>query len=142
MLKDGQKVYLQRPVLQNLNSPAEEEIVVYPLKKEVIRDVVNDDIKCGNYLLGEIEGERWFSVFYAGRSTERKLKERIAEHVGIHMDYPNAYFAFQEKATEEDAYHQECKDFHDFYDIDGYFINKSHPSKPSGKFIKCKICNL
>ena len=65
----------------------------------------------------------------------------MAEHIKAYPTYSNVYFCFGEKTSEEEAYHQECKDYHDFLDVDGYLQNKDHPAKPEGMNIKCKVCN-
>lgn len=143
--KKGRNVICQHPFMPNSNFPLEQQrsAIVYPFNKETIEEVVPDDIVCGNYMLGELDKDNMFSVFYVGRATKRRLKERIAEHLKELPTYSNVYFSFEEKASEEEAYHQECKDYHYFSDsdVDGYLQNENHPAKPAGMNTKCKICN-
>lgn len=113
---------------------------VYPFNKESISKNVPDDVTCGNYRLGELSRDNMFHVFYVGRVTKEKLIDRLIDHLNEFEKHQNVYFSYEVKNSEEEAYDQECKDFHDFKDDDGFWENGRHPESPSGQFLTCKIC--
>ena len=123
-------------------APTEETAVeVYPLTEEGI-EAIPEEIVHGNYrigVLGQLFGS--FYVKYIGRA-DHGLKNRVRDHLTdfikdlIDKNPGRVYFSFNEENNELDAYHQECRDYHDF-DPD---LNDYHPAKPSGTVTVCKIC--
>lgn len=138
----SKEVKLQYPFVDNFT--CKNFISVYSFDKETITKVVNEEITCANYHLGQVQDDKFY-VFYIGRVTGEALRQRLLEHLDEYNDHSEAYFNFVEQESDEDAYQQECKDFHTFQDIDEeegkkYFRNMIHPARPSGSTLTCKIC--
>lgn len=133
----AKEVYLVYPFAGKDKFP----ITVYPFNEQVIKTVVPESVECGNYRIGEVNESNEFSVFYVGRATKEKLKDRLADHIEKFGKRESVYFSFESKPSEKEAYIQECTDYHNALDVDGYFRNKNHPSKPSG-YDRCPICGI
>ena len=108
---------------------------VYKLASDVIDNVVPEKV-CGNYRIGKMvtkNGENKFSVQYVGRS-DNDLRERIKDHI------PEKYtlFRFSTCQTSEEAFYQECEDWHRYgAKLDNYI----HPDRPDGTNYKCPYCD-
>lgn len=88
----------------------------------------------GNYALGYVQGHA-FIVQYVGRS-DSDVNGALKQWVGQYSSFKWNY-AISEKA----AYEKQCQNFHDYggtIDLD----NQTHPQKPAGEQLKCKICGL
>lgn len=127
------------PYAHNIETPVQ----LYPLTKDGI-EVIPEEIVHGNYrigVLGPLFGN--FFVKYIGRA-DNGLKDRVSDHLTdfikdlIDNNPGRVYFSFNEEINELDAYHRECKDYHDF-DPE---LNDNHPAKPAGIFTLCKICGM
>mgnify|MGYP006916051362 CR=1 FL=1 len=103
---------------------------VYPLSDENLQ-IIPEDCPYGTYRIGYVHCDKFF-VRYIGRSDHHEggLRARVAEHVGKFEGEP--YFTFYEAGSAREAYENECKDFHGFYEgEDGFLINHIHPAKPA-----------
>ncbi len=110
------------------------DICVHQFTRNWIKQMVNEDIQYGNYLIGLlVDGS--FNVCYIGRSTDQNLQTRISQHTynnDPHYFDDDYYFWFRGADTENDARLQECIDFHSFGGDDDYLDNDYHPSLPEG----------
>lgn len=112
-----------------------QEVSVHQFNRDWIKQVINEDIKKGNYMIGVLmDGS--FNVCYIGRSTDQTLQKRILQHTYPDDDHffdDEYYFLFKEADTDEEAIEQECIDYHSFGGDDDYLENEYHPSLPEGK---------
>lgn len=112
------------------------------LDESVIDKYVPDNHQPGNYRIGRLIGNS-FRIIYVGRVDKRKdrgIKDRLKEHIG---EWPgNLYFNWNDASTIEEAYNNECKDYHTWLNYEGTLENDNHPAKPEGKTnLKCPVCN-
>lgn len=120
-----------------------QEIYVHNFNEKWIKQVVADDIKKGNYCIGVIV-DGVFNVCYIGRSTDQTLQQRICQHLfeeDNHFFDDDYYFFFEAAETDDDAYNQECIDYHSFGGDDDYLDNDYHPSLPKGKHCPWQGCD-
>ncbi len=88
----------------------------------------------GNYALGYIGGDGGFFPQYAGRS-DHDVKGRLLEW---QKDGSYAAFKFSYAATVREAFEKECRNFHDFSNMD----NEVHPARPQGMDWECQCCEV
>ena len=111
----------------------------YKLDSDVIDQLIADGV-AGNYRLSRSDYGEPFIVDYIGRSDEDlagRIKDHIVEGYG--------QFACVEKASDVEAYYQECHDFHFFGGDIGLLDNdadKGHPHLPKGYSLKCPVCEV
>ena len=110
----------------NMNGP-------FRLTQNVIEKIIPDNV-IGNYAYGNVDETGTFVVQYVGRS-DNNLKERIGHGIGNYE-----YFKFSIASSPLDAYHKECKNYHDFGGDQGLLDNEIHPDKPNHVFGICPIC--
>ena len=89
--------------------------------------------KAGNYALG-FERENSFIPKYVGRS-DSNLSEELIAHLHDKSHHKKFMFSYAQNRTE--AYHKECKNFHDFVK---QLENDNHPATPGGLNLRCSIC--
>jgi len=92
----------------------------------------------GNYALGKVSEKGTFIVYYVGRSDE-DLNGRLKEWVGKKTKYK--YFKFKYALSPDEAFEQECKNYHDFGGSEK-LDNEVHPKRPEGSYRRCPYCNL
>ena len=101
---------------------------VYPLTEDNLK-IIPEDCQYGTYRIGYFMSDKFF-VRYIGRSIDHEggLRERLREHIGEFEGNP--HFMFFPAHTPEEAYNDECLDFHAFYEgEDGFLTNKDHPNR-------------
>ena len=88
----------------------------------------------GNYALGYIREEGGFYPQYVGRS-DHDLRGRLLE-----WERRGTYAAFKfcYAGTVMEAFEQECRNFHDFPNLD----NDAHPARPVGMVWPCPRCDI
>ena len=109
----------------------------FKLEREIVSKMVGDQV-AGNYRLSMCDENETFCVDYVGRS-DKQLMERICDHIS--EGYKT--FVWCPQKTAEDAYRQECADFHNFggdIGLSGNDKNAGHPNSPEGLGLKCHIC--
>jgi len=106
----------------------------FPLTRESIdREIKKERI--GNYALG-YRKEKTFYVQYVGRSDD-DLNDRLKVWAR-EGDYAHFYYSYAVSVSE--AYHRECKNYHDFGGPEGKLDNEYHPDSPDGLGLKCRLC--
>lgn len=88
----------------------------------------------GNFALGYIEGKA-FIVKYIGRS-DSDLNEALKQTTG---KYP--YFKWSYASSPKAAFAKECRNYHDFGEVDG-LDNSHHPHPPEDGYLYCEVCGL
>ncbi len=109
----------------------------FKLEREIVAKMVGDQV-AGNYRLSMCDGGEDFCVDYVGRS-DKQLMERICDHIS--EGYKT--FVWRPQNTAEEAYKQECADFHNFGGDIGLLKNdkdEGHPNSPEGLKLNCSIC--
>ena len=102
---------------------------VYPLNERNLQ-IIPEDCPYGTYRIGYVNNNKFF-VRYIGRSDHQEggLRARLREHIGEFEGNP--YFMYFDAENVQEAYEDECYDFHSFYEGDsGFLINRYHPAKP------------
>ena len=121
---DVKEVYVMYPYAGIDEFPS----FVYPLT-EANLEIIPEDCQYGTYRIGYILANK-FLVRYIGRSIDHNggLRGRVREHLG---EFPgNPHFTFYPAETPEEAYNDECLDYHAFYEGDGGFLtNREHPAR-------------
>jgi len=147
-MHSSKKVYL---ITEFGRSKSQDAIDVYPLTENNV-ELIPDDAMFGNYRIGIVKGDG-FWVRYFGRSDNNQggLRQRVKDHIGDTMTnkekrvYDKShYFWFEVKSSAEEAYEQECKDYHAIKvpDEDNFVDNEKHPDKPNGmSSLFCPGCN-
>lgn len=115
--------------------PKTELIGPYDLSIEVIDEVVLRSSP-GTYVLGYVKENNTFIVEYVGRS-DSSLKLRLKSWVG--KDYQS--FKFRHFDTAKDAFHRECRIYHDFGESE-LLDNKNHPQRPENTNWDCPACDI
>ena len=108
----------------------------FELKPEEIDRVVPKET-CGNYALGYRHDGK-FHVRYVGRS-DSDLRDRLKAHVKEDKEYERFMFSICSSADE--AFKEECRNYHDFGGDKGQLKNDKHPRNPEGKTYKCPYCD-
>lgn len=104
----------------------------YDLTKEKIENNVKDK-SIGYYILGEfIKND--FIVKCVGRS-DSDLKQSLKDYIGKYSK-----FQFQYTDTDEDAFNEECKNYHKYGESEK-LDNKDHPKRPYGFSWQCPKCS-
>ena len=109
----------------------------FKLEREIVAKMVGDQV-AGNYRLSMCDENEDFCVDYVGRS-DKQLMERICDHIS--EGYKT--FVWRPQNTAEEAYKQECAEFHNFGGDIGLLKNdkdEGHPNSPEGLKLKCSIC--
>ena len=138
--------YVKKASLRVINEGEYEDgqkVIVHQFNRDWIKQVVNEDIKNGNYRIGLlIDGS--FNVSYIGRSTDQTLQERILQHTNPNDDHyfdDDHYFFFKEAGNDEEAIEQECIDYHSFGGDEEYLDNEYHPSLPDDNHCPWSGCD-
>ncbi len=90
----------------------------------------------GNYALGYKSEDGTFKVEYVGRS-DTDINDRLKKHA---IDKKYKMFKYSYATSKKAAFEKECKNFHDFGEID--LDNKIHPDRPDGSAWKCPYCSI
>ena len=106
---------------------------IYPLASPVIDDLIPPKT-IGNYVLGYRYGET-IQVKYVGRS-DTDLNRRLKEH----LDDPYDAFMFSTQNTPEEAYIEECWNWHWCDGPQGRLDNEILPDRPEGCEEHCPVC--
>lgn len=101
----------------------------YDYNSDEIKSNVSSN-KIGNYALG-YEKEGGFVPKYIGRS-DSDVQGELLNYVDEKNNHKK--FMFMYASTKEEAYNQECKNFHDFKK---QLENENHPDSPNGMNLKC-----
>lgn len=107
--------------------------VVYPLNEATIDRLIQPNT-IGNYVLGYQIGET-IQIEYVGRS-DTDLNRRLHEHL---VD-PYDAFMFNTQNTPEEAYIEECWNWHGCDGPLGRLDNEIHPDRPEGCEEHCPVC--
>lgn len=107
---------------------------IYPFYEETIDELIPPDT-IGNYILGYRVGKSEIQIRYVGRS-DTDLNRRLHEH----LEDPYDAFMFNTQNTPEEAYIEECWNWHGCDGPQGRLENKIHPDKPEGCEATCPVC--
>lgn len=107
---------------------------VYPLNETTIDRLIPPNT-IGNYVLGYQIGKT-IQVKYVGRS-DTDLNRRLKEHL---TDDPYDAFMFNVQSTPEEAYIEECWNWHGCDGPQGRLDNQIHPDKPESCTKNCPVC--
>lgn len=107
----------------------------FELTNESIDSNVKDKTH-GNYALGRLNENGTFIVQYVGRA-DNGLIRRLKEHTPESYDY----FKYSTCTSEEEAFKEECRNWHDFGGEEGKMKNERHPKRPDGETYSCPYCN-
>lgn len=138
--------YVKKASLRVINEGEYEdgqEVFVHQFNRDWIKQVVNEDIKKGNYRIGYLLNG-YLNVCYVGRSTDQTLQERILQHTNSNDDHyfdDDYYFFFNDADSDVEAIEQECIDYHSFGGDEDYLENEYHPSLPEGKQCPWSDCD-
>ena len=105
----------------------------YTFSKEEIEKVIKQENTIGNYCLGTLK-DKVIVPKYVGRSDEC-VKTRLLQHA-LDQEKLKKYsiFKYCYQDNVKNAYHMECKNYHDF---EKQLDNKIHPDQPKGKSYTC-----
>ena len=108
---------------------------VHDLAAGIIDRMVPEEV-IGNYVLGYREGSGGIRIKYVGRS-DTDLNRRLHEHLDESYDA----FMFNTQDTPEEAYLEECRNWHKYGGDKGRLYNKNHPDRPEGCTEHCPVCS-
>jgi hypothetical protein len=109
----------------------------YPLTTTGINQNIWEN-KPGCYLLGYVDTQNIFRVWYVGRS-DSCVNSRLHNWVGASKNYLQFKVVYMQSAR--DAFLRECALYHHFQGDKGLLDNIDHPDRPEGDlFSSCTFC--